>query len=77
MISRDPTMCGGDVHITGTRKPVWVVVRNRELGMSLEESAQDLGLTIEQVAAALVHVAHHQAEVDARLAGFRAWMGAT
>jgi uncharacterized protein (DUF433 family) len=56
-ISVDPEICHGAAVITGTRVMVWVVIGSLAGGSTKEEVADDYGLAVEDIDAALAFAA--------------------
>lgn len=67
-IEKTPGVCGGEARIARTRIPVWLLVRQRQLGISEEEIL--LGyptLREEDLANAWNYYRGHQEEIEAQI----------
>ena len=68
MLSRDPDINGGDLCITGTRIPIWILWDARS-GSNFQEYIDNLrmdypNLSPEQIKAALQYAFSHPSEID-------------
>ena len=68
MLSRDPDINGGDLCITGTRIPIWILWDARS-GSNFQEYIDNLrmdypNLSSEQIKAALQYAFSHPSEID-------------
>lgn len=64
-IESRPGVCGGKPCIAGRRIPIHhIVTWHEELGISADEIAEDLELTLGQVYAALSYYHDHREEID-------------
>jgi uncharacterized protein (DUF433 family) len=65
LITRKPTICGGEPIIVGTRTPVRAIVEHVRLGDSPEDILEHLPhLTLEKIHAALDYYHDNKAEID-------------
>lgn len=65
LITRKPTICGGEPIIVGTRTPVRAIVEHVRLGDSPEDILGHLPyLTLEKIHAALDYYRDNKAEID-------------
>jgi uncharacterized protein (DUF433 family) len=65
LITRKPTICGGEPIIVGTRTPVRAIVEHVRLGDSPEDILEHLPyLTLEKIHAALDYYRDNKAEID-------------
>jgi uncharacterized protein (DUF433 family) len=65
LITRKPTICGGEPIIAGTRTPVRAIVEHVRLGDSPEDILEHLPyLTLEKIHAALDYYHDNKAEID-------------
>ncbi len=63
-----PDICGGDARITRTRIPVWLLVRQRQLGLSDEEILDGYPtLRQEDLNNAWNYYRAHQSEIEAQI----------
>ena len=66
LITRKPTICGGEPIIVGTRTPVRAIVEHVRLGDSPEDILEHLPyLTLEKIHAALEYYRDNKREIDA------------
>lgn len=64
-IERTPGVCGGEACVAGTRIPVWVLVRARQLGGSEADILQDYPrLSRDDLDAAWGYYALHRADIE-------------
>lgn len=67
-IEMTPDICGGDARITRTRIPVWLLVRQRQLGLSDEEILDGYPtLRQEDLNNAWNYYRAHQSEIEAQI----------
>ena len=68
-IEKTPGVCGGDARIARTRIPVWLLVRQRQLGVSEEEILHGYPtLRAEDLSNAWNYYRAHRDEVEAQIA---------
>ena len=68
-IERTSGVCGGDACVAGTRIPVWLLVRARQLGGSEEEILADYpSLNRDDLAHAWAYYALHRADITQQIA---------
>ena len=68
-IERTPGVCGGDACVMGTRIPVWILVRGRQLGASDAELLLDYPtLHRDDLDNAWLYYAAHRAEIESQIA---------
>ena len=64
-ISKDKEVCGNRSIVTGTRIPVWSIIKWYKLGMSVEDIIRDFSqLTPSQVHDAFSYYYDNQAEIE-------------
>lgn len=67
-IEKTPGVCGGDARITRTRIPVWLLVRQRQLGLNDEEILNGYPtLRQEDLNNAWNYYRVHKAEIEAQI----------
>ena len=67
-IKKSAGVCGGDPCIAGTRIPVWVLERSRQLGMNGQEILEDYpSITWGQLLAAWQYSEDHRKEIEAQI----------
>ena len=67
-IKKTPGVCGGDACVTGTRIPVWVLERSRQLGISDQEILEDYpSISWRQLLAAWQYAEDHRREIEGQI----------
>lgn len=64
-IQRIDGICGGDACVAGTRIPVWVLERSRQLGIPVADILEDYpSITWAQLLAAWHYAEEHRQEIE-------------
>ena len=67
-IEKTPGVCGGEARIARSRLPVWLLVRQRQLGLSEEEILHGYPtLRAEDLSNAWNYYRAHQSEIEAQI----------
>jgi uncharacterized protein (DUF433 family) len=67
-IERVPGICGGDACVAGTRIPVWVLERSRQLGISIDDILEDFpSISWKQLLDAWQYAEENRAEIDKQI----------
>jgi uncharacterized protein (DUF433 family) len=66
LIRKTPDVCGGDACIGKRRIAVWMIVRDKQLGLSDEKirTQYELPLTSDELQAAWKYYAEHREEIE-------------
>jgi uncharacterized protein (DUF433 family) len=68
LIKKAAGVCGGDACVSGTRIPVWVLERSRQLGMTEQEILEDYPtISWRQLLAAWQYAEDHRKEIEAQI----------
>lgn len=67
-VERVSGICGGDPCISGTRIPVWVLERSRQLGISIDDILEDYpSISWRQLLAAWQYAEENRSEIEAQI----------
>jgi uncharacterized protein (DUF433 family) len=67
-IEKTPGICGGDACVAGTRVPVWVLERSRQLGISIDDILDDYpSISWPQLLAAWQYAEDNRREIEAQI----------
>lgn len=67
-ITKSRGVCGGDACVSGTRIPVWVLERSRQLGISIDDILEDYpSISWKQLLAAWQYAEEHRAEIEKQI----------